>query len=437
MFGKFGKWAKDVAKVLNLSLDDPKAWNPNLWQFADNQTLSGENVTESTALTYSAVYNAISLISGTVGSLPLDLKQKVGNKNEFLRGQKLYTVMHDRWNPYITAMAGREAIQAHALSWGNGYAEIVRDRVGDIIELWPIAPNRVVGMKMVDDKLIYVIQVGNERIDKRSEDILHVPGLGFDGFTGYSVISLASKSIGLSMAIESFGSLYFGQGTHPGMVVTHPNVLSEQASGNLQKNLAAEYAGLGRSHRLMLLEEGMSIEKIGIPPNDSQFIESKAFQIPEIARWFNLPPHKLKDLSKSSFNNIEAEQTSFVTDSILPWLIRFEQNYNSQLLTDRDRKESVYFKHNVDGLLRGNSKDRALLYRTMWANGFMTQNEVRMKEDMDPVDDEFADELWVPLNMTPLSKFKEIEEEPEEEPAVPPLELIETQQGGQNAANES
>ena len=409
-----------ISRIRNLALNDPKAWNPGLWNLIGNQTASGENVTPETALTYSAVYNAISLISGTVGSLPLNLKQKRDQKTINKDDIALHRVMHDAWNPYVTAMAGRESMISHILGWGNGYAEIVRNGAGQIVELWGIPPNRVSIEWREDDSdgrmtptLIYKVQVGNETREMTRERILHVPGLGFDGIFGYSVVSLARKSIGLSMALETFGSTYFGQGTHPGLVVSHPNQLSSEASDNLRRGLVDKYSGLGKSHRLMLLEEGMTLEKIGIPPNDSQFLESREFQIPEIARWFNLPPHKLKDLSKSSFNNIESEQTSFVTDSILPWLIRTEQNYNLQLLTmEQSTRERLYFKHNVDGLLRGSAKDRAAYYRTMWQNGIMTQNEIRRLEDIDPYEDPLADTLWAPLNMAPLGAQPALEDEP-------------------------
>jgi HK97 family phage portal protein len=230
--------------------------------------------------------------------------------------------------------------------------------------------------------------------------------MGFDGFVGYSVIAMARKSIGLSMSMETFGSLYFGQGTHPGVVVRHPGKLDASAHSNLKTSLTDVYSGLGQSHRLMLLEDGMEMEKVGIPPEDSQFIESRQFQIPEVARWFNLPPHKLKDLTKSSFNNIEAEQTSFVTDSILPWLVRFEQNYQMQLLTKRQVKSGFYFKHVIEGLLRANAKDRAEFYKIMLNNGVFNINEVRAKEDMNPV--EGGDIHLVPMNMIPLDRVDEI-----------------------------
>ncbi len=397
---------KKRPSILNLSLTDPKAWNPSLWNLIGSQSLSGENVTEHTALTYSAVWNAITLISGTVSTLPLHLLRKDQKKTLFVTEKRLFRVLHDRFNPYMTAQIGREVMMAHVLAWGNAYAEIVRNGYGEVVELWPIAPNRVT-VEMQNGELVYRIKVGSEEKPFFRDKILHIAGLGFDGFQGYSVIGMARKSIGLGMAMETFGSLYFGNGTHPGVIVSHPNTaMSAQAHANLKNALTETYSGLGKSHRLMLLEEGMKIENVGIPPEDSQFLESRQFQIPEIARWFNLPPHKLKDLTRSSFSNIESEQISFVTDSILPWLVRFEQHYNMQLLTESEQfKQNIYTRHNVEGLLRGDAKSRSEYYKNMWGSGFMTQNEVRELEDKDPHPDPMADELFIMTNMIPVSRI--------------------------------
>jgi HK97 family phage portal protein len=403
-----------AALIKALGLNDEKAWNPSLWNLVGSQSQSGENVNEHSALTYSAVWNAVTLISGTVSCLPLHLYRKNNRKTLKVTQKKLYNVMYQQANELMTAQTFREVMTAHILLWGNCYAEIVRDGFGEIAALWPIPPNRIKQV-MLDDKLVYRVSVGNEQVILPRERILHVSGLGFDGFQGYSVIAMARKSIGLGMAMETFGSLYFGNGTHPGVVVSHPGKLSQVAHENLKGSLAAAHSGLGQSHRLLLLEEGMKVDKISIPPEESQF---------------NLPPHKLKDLTRSSFNNIESEQISFVTDSILPWLIRFEQNYWMQLLTDSEKnQEKLYFKHNVKGLLRGNSKDRSEYYKSMWSNGFMTQNEIRELEDMDPSDDELADDLFVPLNMIPISMLKEYLEknEPKEPTATEGEDIPDTE----------
>jgi len=388
----------------DLALSDPKAWSPSLWSLHGSQSLSGELVTEETALNYSAVYNAVSLISGTVGSLPLHLMQRKDAAKRIADDRRIYRVMHDEANPWMTAMAFRECLMAHVLLWGNGYAEIIRNGMGEIMQLWPITPNRVTP-QIQNGALSYRVRMPDGKdVFLPRERILHIPGLGFDGFLGYSVVAMARKSIGLGMALETFGALYFGQGTHPGVVVSHPGSLSPAANDNLKKSLTEGYSGLGKSHRLLLLEEGMKLEKLGIPPNDSQFLESRQFQIPEVARWFNLPPHKLKDLTRSSFSNIEQEQISFVTDSILPWLVRLEQNYSLQLLTPTDKDLSgrgrYYFKHSVEGLLRGDAASRAAFYGPMLDRGVFSINEVRALEDMDPV--EGGDIHLVPLNMTSL-----------------------------------
>jgi HK97 family phage portal protein len=396
VFGKIKDWL-----TRDLSLTNEKSWDRTLWQMYGAQSMSGETVTEHSALYYSPVYNAVSLIAGTIGALPCHLMVRKGDKKSIADDRKMYRVVHDEWNPYMTAMAGRECLMSHVLLWGNGYAEIVRNNYGELIELWPIAPSRVTPM-MKADRLVYRVRVDSEDVIFPREKILHVPGLGFDGFLGYSVVSMARKSLGLGMALETFGSLYFGNGTHPGTIVSHPGKLSQVAHDNLQGSLSTAYSGLGQSHKLLLLEEGMKVEKLGVPPDDSQFLESRQFQIPEVARWFNLPPHKLKDLTRSSFSNIESEQISFVTDSILPWLVRLENNYNMQLLSKSDKEYSgrgrLYYKHIVEGLLRGDSASRAAFYTAMFNLGAMSPNEIREKEDMDPYPG--GDIRLVPMNMT-------------------------------------
>lgn len=403
--------------IKNLSLTDEKAWNTSLWNLVGAISQSGENVTESTALTYAAVWCAINLYSSTISTLPLNLLKKEQNKTTAAKENRIYRILHSEFNPLMTAQTGREVMMAHLLIWGNCYAEKVTNKMGEIVELWPIVPSRVRIEKIENKEIIYNVTVNNQQYKLTRDRILHIPGLGFDGIQGYSVIEMARKSIGLSMAMETFGALYFGNGTHPGVVVKHPGQLSLQGHDNLKKSLSETHSGLGQSHKLMLLEEGMSIEKIGVPPEDSQFIESRAFQIPEVARWFNLPPHKLKHLDKSSFNNIESEQISFVTDSILPWLIRLEQSYELQLLSAIEKKQGYFFRHNIDGLMRGNAKDRSEYYRTLFNIGVMSINDIRQKEDWDPVDG--GDERFVPLNMIPLSRLNEYLDRQKESAIVP------------------
>jgi len=393
---------------VNLSLSDEKSWSPSLWNLIGSQSISGENVTEHTALTYSAVWDAVGQIAGTISTLPLHLLRTDANKTIQATDKRLFRVMHSEFNPWMTAQIGREVMMSHVLMWGNCYAEIVRNGYGDIIQLWPITPNRV-RMEIKEGELIYNIKVGAEEIPLKRDQILHIPGLGFDGLQGYSVIAMARKSLGLGMALETFGALYFGQGTHPGLVVSHPNKLSPETRGNLESALNTQYSGLGNSNRLMLLDDGLKPEKIGIPPNDSQFIESRTFQISDVARWFHMPVHRLRNLDRATNNNIEAEQISWVVDTLLPWCIRLEQCYDQQLLTEPEKvRQFLYSRHNLDGQMRGNSKDRAEYYKTMTGIGAMTINMVRQKENFDPDPNPYADEPFIAINnMIPLSKIDE------------------------------
>lgn len=393
-------------KFLNLSLSDDKSWNSGLWNLIGSQDVSGSNVTESTALTYSAVWNAVNLYAGALSTLPLHLCRTDANKTIKVTEKRLYHCLHSSFNKIMTAQVGRSVLIAHLLTWGNCFAEKVYNGYGEVQELWPITPNRV-RITMENGVLVYKIQVDAQEYTFTRDKILHIPGLGFDGYQGYSVISMARKSIGLGMAMETFGALFFGQGTHPGITVSHPGTMKDPKG--FREAFAEEYEGLSNAHRVMLLQEGMKIEKIGIPPEDAQFLQSREFQIPEIARWFNLPPHRLKDMTRSTNNNIEAENISYVTDSLLPVAINIEQNLDLQLLTYTQKYvNSYYFRHNFDAMLRGNSVDRANYYKIMTGIGAMTINMVRQKENFDPDPSPYADEPFIAINnMIPLSKIDE------------------------------
>jgi len=399
----------------DLSLTEPKAWNPGLWNLYGRMVKSGANVNEETAMGLSAVFNAVSLISGAIASMPLHLMKDDGRNKTRALDRPVYRVLHSRTNSEMVAMVAREVMAVHVLLWGNSFSLIVTNGLGQVIELWPIAPQRV-KVDRDSNGLIYIVKKsdGSEVVFPGNQ-ILHVPGLGFDGLMGRSVVSLASESLGLGMAMEEFGARWFGSGTHPGVIVSHPGRLGQEAHDNLKGDLTAKYSGLGKSHKLMLLEEGMKLENVGVPPEDSQFLQSRQFQINEVARWFNLPPHKIKDLTRSSFNNIEQEQISYVVDSLIPWLVRFEQNFNGQLLSDKERTAGYYCKHVVEGLLRGDSESRGRFYNQMFMIGGMSVNEIREKEDLNPIPG--GDEHFVPLNMVPLRMAgREVKPELEPEP---------------------
>jgi len=302
----------------------------------------------------------------------------------------------------MTAFTFRETMMAHMLLWGNCYAEIEYDERGDIKALWPIPPYRVEHMETADGKPFFRVstKVGKQ-YNVPYYAMLHIPGLGFDGRKGISVIQWASQGIDLALATEQFGSEFFANGTNVGAVVTHPAELSDGAFKRLQKSLREKYEGLGRSHRLMLLEEGMTFAKNTIPPNDAQFLETRKFQTSEIARIFRVPPHMLADLERATFSNIEQQSIDFVTHTIRPWAVRWEQTINIRLFDSNEQKR-LFAEFLLEGLLRGETKARYEAYAIARQNGWLSVNEIRELENLNPI--EGGDVYLTPLNMAPVGQ---------------------------------
>ena len=387
-----------ISRALSLSGGNLK--DPRLNElFGGSSTDSGVSVTPDTALTYSAVYQAVRCIAEAVSSLPLNLYERApsGGKNK-ASAHPLYNILHDSPNPEMTSMQWREASMAHLLLYGNSYTEIVRDLEGNAVELWPIDPTMVAPKRTDSGELYYELNRGKNFIT--SGNMLHISGLSFDGISGMSPIALARQSLGLSMAIEQFGAGYFGRGARPGGVLTFPGQLSPEARQNLRRSFEELHAGGANSHRVALLEAGLKWEAIGVPPDDSQFLQSREFQIVEVARWFNIPPHKLRDLNKPSYNSLEMMNIEFLTDTLRPWLVRWEQALNRKIIRPSDR--GVYFfEHNVEGVLRGDIASRYQAYSVARNWGWLSVNEIREKENMNGVGPD-GDVFMQPMNMQAL-----------------------------------
>jgi HK97 family phage portal protein len=342
------------------------------------------------------------------------------NGKDKVPGNPLYRLLHDSPNPEMTAMQFRETMMAHVLLWGNGYAEIERDGMDRIISLWPLPPNKVQVYRDDSAELYYEVTPDKPSEEKRvlrKRQVLHVPGLSFNGIIGYSPIAKLRESYGLAMAMEEFGARFFGSGTHPGLVVSHPGKLGKQAHENLDRSLAETYAGLGKSHRILLLEEAMKVEKIGIAPEEAQFLESRKFQIAEICRAFRVPLHMVNELDRATFSNIEHQSLEFVMHCIRPWLVRLEQAYNMQLLnTDLERRR-YFWEHLIDGLLRGDIKSRYDAYAIGRQWGWLSADDIRELENMNPLPDGRGEVYLTPMNMSVIGSGGEIEqaEKPEEE----------------------
>jgi HK97 family phage portal protein len=402
-------WGRLRDTLRSYSIGLPPLRDPALVRYFDGggSTSAGVSVSEVSALNYAAVWQAVSLIAGDVGSLPLPLykRTKDGGKERFT-DHPLYYILHDAPNPEMSSMVWRETLQAHLLTWGNNYSEIVRNGAGQVSELWPLLPSQVSPFRQ-DRRLKYrVVTDGNREVIFEAYDVLHVPGLGYDGTIGYSPIAKARESLGLLAASERFGSSFFGNGTTFGGFVTHPKTLSEKAEKNLRESLNAGHQGPDKAHRLKILEEGMTYQQTGIEPNAAQFLETRQFQIAEVARWFNLPLHKLREMEHSSVRaNIEQEALDYVTSTLRPWLKRWEQEINRKLISPREKyQQSAEFV--IEGLLRGDIASRYSAYSVGRQWGWLSVNEVRELENLNPIPD--GNTYLSPMNMTPADRLNEV-----------------------------
>lgn len=379
-------------------------------------TSSGIPMTEQTALMISAVWDAVQTIAGDIASLPLFLYRRLPNGGkELMPDHPVYRLIHDEPNPEMTSMVFRETLQGHVLLWGNAYAEIERSVLGRPLALWPLTPDRVKPERdRATDRLIYRVwnRNGSEDIFQ-PEDILHVPGLGYDGTCGYSVIAKARESLALAVAAERFGAQFFGQGARSGGVFTHPNKLSQTAKDNIKSSLKNM-----EPHEYAVLEEGMTLERWTIPPDDAQFLQTRTLQVTEVARWFGIPPHKLADLSRATFSNIEQQEIDYVSKTLRRWLVRWEQEYTRKLVRPLERGIQLV-EHNIDGLLRGDIESRYRAYATGRQWGWLSVNEIREKENMNPIDE--GDVYLIPGNMLPADKADEIVPPGSQPPAAAPV----------------
>ena len=343
-----------------------------------------------------AVYSCVRILAEAVAGLPFHLYRynDSGGKEKAL-DHPLYFLLHDEPNPEMTAFAFRETLMGHLLLWGNAYAQIVRNGKGQVLGLYPLMPNKMRVDRDQNGRIYYVYtrtqedsklgETGQVYLD--AKDVLHIPGLGFDGIMGYSPIAMAKNAVGMAIACEEYGAKFFANGASPGGVLEHPGIVKDPE--RVRESWNSVYQGSGNSHKIAVLEEGMKYTPIGISPEQAQFLETRKFQINEIARIFRVPPHMVGDLEKSSFSNIEQQSLEFVKYTLDPWVIRWEQSINRQLLLSQEK--GVYFsKFNVDGLLRGDYQSRMSGYATGVQNGFMSPNDVRELENMDLIPEELG-----------------------------------------------
>ena len=401
-----------ITKLLFPIRDKPQnRTSGSSYSFLFGGSTSGKAVNERSSMQMTAVYACVRILAEAVAGLPLHLyRQDEGASKQKTKDHPLYTLIHDEPNAEMTSFVFRETMMTHLLLWGNAYAQIIRNGKGQVAALYPLMPNRMQVDRDRSGKLYYQYTTSAEDAPTMKgtsvildpSEVLHIPGLGFDGLVGYSPIAMAKNAIGMAIACEEFGAKFFANGAAPSGVLEHPGTVKDPT--RLRETWQGQFGGSANSGKVAVLEEGMKYTPISISPEQAQFLQTRKFQINEIARIFRVPPHMVGDLEKSSFSNIEQQSLEFVKYTLDPWVIRWEQSLSRSLLEPAE-KQTHFFRFNVEGLLRGDYQSRMGGYATARQNGWMSANDIRTLEDMDRIADEQGGNLYlVNGNMLPLSK---------------------------------
>jgi HK97 family phage portal protein len=365
-------------------------------------TRAGVTVTIDRAMQLSAVSACVRLLSESIASLPLNVYRRLdGGRRERVTSLPECRLLHDEPNQLMTSFTWRETSSAHLLLWGNAYSIILRPDGATPTALLPIMPQYVHVLKQANGELAYHVHGhGLNRLVNQA-DVLHVPGLAYDGLLGMSPIKYAAQSIGLALAAESYGAGFFGNSSIPSGFITTTSKLTTEQARALGQAWSANYGGQ-KSQGTAVLDNGAKFERITMPPEEAQFIETRKFQLADIARWYRVPPHMIGDLERATFANIEHQGLQFVTHTLRPWLVRFEQEITRKLFPSRSdgTPSDLYVEFNVDGLLRGDLKSRYDAYAVGRQWGWLSTNDIRTRENLEPVPDGDTDYLQ-PLNMVP------------------------------------
>jgi HK97 family phage portal protein len=391
------------------------------WREFYSTTTAGERVTPETSMQLTAVMACVRVLADNIGSLPVPVYRKNDDDGREKISDNSVSMLLKAPNDYQTGMEWKSTMAAHVVLRGNAYSIITWSGT-DPVELAPIHPDRMTVERLKDGSLRYKVMNpfdGSET--KYSQDrVLHIPGLSFDGMKGINPIEYCASTLGLSLAAEKFGGSFFANGANAGAVLTTPVRLSKDAVNNIRHQIEQNHSGAWKANRVLILQEDLKWNQMSVPPDQAQFLETRKFQVTDIARMFGVPPHMIGDLERATFSNIEEQGMNFVTYSLRPWFVRFEQQFNKKLLLD---DPNLYCEFLADALQRGNQKSRFESYSLALASRWMTPNEVRKKENMDPIDG--GDELAEKTNLSSNNGGSKLpgqkqEDNPEEEPKEKP-----------------
>lgn len=381
---------------------------PELWrQMMQTTTPTGINVTPDVAMTVTAFYAAIRFHAFAVASLPKILYQRTKDGKRRAFEQNLYSLLHDIPNPEMTAFDLSATLDSHVMIRGNGLAELEYDDTGAIKYIWPLRPDKVEMVRNENYELRYLYtlpeNLNSEKRVLRPEQVLHLRGLSNDGRWGYAPITMMRNAVALAKATEEYGGAYFGNNAEPGVVLQHPKTLKDEAHKRIKESWEQSHMGLNQSHRMAILEEGMTVEKIGLSPEDSQFLQTRQFQVYEISRMTDVPPSMIFELTNANFSTLEQMTLDFVVHHLRPVLVANEQQMNRSLLLKRERDAGFFVEYLLDGLLRGDLQTRYNAYAIGKQNGWLNTNKILALENMNTIGPK-GDVYTVPLNMSVLGE---------------------------------
>lgn len=390
----------------------PTSWD-GFTPVSASAVVAGSGSVADRSLSYSPFWSAVRVLSETLAQLPLVIYRRLdGGGKERDTNHWAYELLHTAPNPEMTSFIWRETGQSHVVTWGNCYSEKVFDGAGRLVELWPLAPDRVEKRRTNSGASFFRYRKRNgDTVDLPAKNVFHVPGLGWDGTVGYSVLAMARAAVGLGLSAETFGSNFFDQGATTSGIISTAADLNQTQADQLRDKFEARHSGVRNAHRTGVLTNGASYASMSIAPEDAQFLETRKFQVTEIARLFRLPPHMIGDLEHATYTNIEWQSLEFVKYSMLPWLTRWEQQINKDLLGN---DPNYFAEFLVDGLERADAVNRATALQIRRQNGTINGDEWRAIENENPLPDKQGQDYWMPLNYKVVGA-------PEPEPAAPPV----------------
>jgi HK97 family phage portal protein len=385
-------------------------WQPPFGWFRTSST--GITVTEDNANTVAAWYAGIRVIAQDVSTLPLIVYRQQGRDKVRARDHRMYRLLHDAPNPEMTSVVFRETLQAHMLAWGNGYAEKELDRADRTIGLWPLRPDRMTVSYDENGKRVYdyVVKPGAAPTRLEAKRVFHLPGMGFDGLVGYPLLTLARETLANILSLREYGGRVIERDARPGVILSHPETLSDTAKKNLEASWNDKHGGFTNAGRTAILEEGMTVTTLNLPREDILFLESQKWNVAEVARWLRVAPHKIGDLERATFSNIEEQNIDHVSSTLRPWCTRWEQQIDKDLLPEPD----LFAEHLMDDALRGKTLERYQAFAIATQNKAMVPNEWRAFENWNPVP--WGDE---PV-LTPNNEAPPVAPEPQGEDEEPP-----------------